>query len=280
MKGLITKKQPTLFVVRVEGNEYFCTARGNLKKNGLFVGDYVEFDEKEKIINSILPRKNCIIRPPLANLDKMFIVIAEKPKADFELVDKLILFCITNSIEPVICVNKVDENPDFVDFVKKIYGEKFEIVSTSAKINVTESLKEQISGICAFAGQSAVGKSSLINSMFGKDFEAVGDFGKKVERGKQTTRLVTLYPFNDSFIADTAGFSSLDEKYLDIDYRELSRYYPDFYPYVNECKYQSCPHTHKGDCAVIDAVEKGKISKQRYENYLKLLSSKKNEKKY
>lgn len=280
MKGLITKKQPTVFVVMANGEEYFCSARGNLKKEGLFVGDFVEFDENEKIINTILPRKNCIIRPPLANLDKIFIVIAEKPKPDFELVDKLILFCITNNIQPVICVNKVDENIEFVDFVKKIYGESFEIVSTSAKINMTDQLKKHIKGICAFAGQSAVGKSSLINSMFGKEFELVGDFGKKVERGKQTTRIVTLYPFENSFIADTAGFSQLDERYLDIDYHELSRYYPDFYPYVNECKYQSCQHTHSKDCAVIQAVKDGKISKQRYENYLKLLSSKKNEKKY
>lgn len=281
MKGLITKKQPTLFVVRYGEKECFCTARGNLKKEGLFVGDFVDFDEEEKVINAVLPRKNCIIRPPLANLDKMFVVIAEKPKPDFELVDKLILFCITNNIQPVLCVNKVDENAEFVEFVKNIYGKSFDIVSTSAKINMTDALKEQIKGICAFAGQSAVGKSSLINSMFGKDFEAVGDFGKKVERGKQTTRLVTLYPFGkDSFIADTAGFSQLDERYLDIDYHELSRYYPDFYPYVNECKYQSCPHTHSGDCAVIKAVKEGKISKQRYENYLKLLASKKNEKKY
>lgn len=281
MKGLITKKQPTVFIVRANDQEYFCTARGNLKKEGLFVGDYVDFDENEKVINQILPRKNCIIRPPLANLDKIFIVIAEKPKTDFELVDKLILFCITNNIEPVICVNKIDENKDFVAFVQKVYGEKFEIVSTSAKKNMTEALKNQIRGICAFAGQSAVGKSSLINSMFGKDFEAVGDFGKKVERGKQTTRLVTLYPFGENnFIADTAGFSQLDEKYLDIDYHELSRYYPDFYPYVNQCKYQSCPHTHSADCAVIKAVKEGKISRQRYENYLKLLASKKNEKKY
>ena len=101
MKGLITKKQPTVFIVRANDQEYFCTARGNLKKEGLFVGDYVDFDENEKVINQILPRKNCIIRPPLANLDKIFIVIAEKPKADFELVDKLIIFvkrfvCLSN----------------------------------------------------------------------------------------------------------------------------------------------------------------------------------------
>ncbi len=280
MKGLVTKKQPTLFVVRAEEKEYFCQARGNLKKQGIFVGDYVEFDEENKIIEKILPRKNCIIRPPLANLDKMFIVICAKPKPDFELVDKLLLFCITNDIKPVLCVNKVDDDKGFAEVVKDIYKNNFEIVLTSAKINMTQSLKDKIEGICAFAGQSAVGKSSLINSIFGQDYETIGDFGKKVERGKQTTRLVTLYPIGKSYIADTAGFSQLDEKYLDIDYHELSRYYPDFYPYVNECKYQTCEHTSLKDCSVLKAVNEGKISKNRYQNYLKLLSSKKNEKKY
>lgn len=280
MKGLVTKKQPTLFVVRNNEKEYFCQARGNLKKQGIFVGDYVEFDEKKQIIEKILPRKNCIIRPPLANLDKMFIVISSKPKTDFELVDKLILFCITNDIKPVLCINKVDESKTFADEVKNIYKNNFEIVCTSAKMNMTQQLKDKIKGICAFAGQSAVGKSSLINSIFEKSFEEVGDFGKKVERGKQTTRLVTLYPFGDSYIADTAGFSQLDEKYLDVDYRELSRYYPDFYPFVNECKYQTCEHTSPKDCAVMKALSEGKISKNRYQNYLKLLASKKSEKRY
>lgn len=280
MNGLVTKKQSTLFVVRCDKQEFYCSARGNLKQQGVFVGDYVDFDENNKIIEKILPRKNCIIRPPLANLDRMFIVICAKPKPDFELVDKLILFCTTNNIKPIICVNKVDDNPDFAKTVEDIYKNNFEIIFTSAKMNKTEDLKKQIKGICAFAGQSAVGKSSLINSIFGKEFEKIGDFGKKVERGKQTTRIVTLYPFGDSFIADTAGFSQLDEKYLDIDYHELSRYYPDFYPYVNECKYQTCEHAHAKDCAVIKAVNEGKISKNRYQNYLKLLSSKKSEKKY
>lgn len=280
MIGLITKKLPTLFVVRSGEEEFSCQARGNLKKQGIFVGDKVEFNKDEKIIEKILPRKNCIIRPPLANLDKMFIVISPRPKPDFELVDKLLLFCSTNKIQPVLCINKIDEDETFADYVKQIYQNNFEIILCSAKMNLTDSLKGQIKGVCAFAGQSAVGKSSLINAIFGKEFEEIGDFGKKVERGKQTTRLVTLYPFEDSFIADTAGFSQLDERLLDIDYQELSRYYPDFYPYVNECKYQSCLHTHDKDCAVIKAVKEGKIPKIRYENYLKLLASKKNEKRY
>lgn len=281
MTGLIIKKQPTVFVVSAFGQEYLCQARGNLKKNGIFVGDRVEFSENEKIIEKILPRKNCLIRPPLANLDKMFIVLATKPKPDYELVDKLLLFCRLNNIFPVLCVNKVDEDKETEKFVRETYKNHFDIISCSAKINLIDVLKDKIQGICAFAGQSAVGKSSLINSIFGKNLEEIGDFGKKVERGKQTTRLVTLYSLgNENFIADTAGFSQLDERLLDADERELSRYYPDFYPYINECKYSTCEHTTKGNCKVIDAVEKGLISKSRYQNYLKLLAKKKLEKKY
>lgn len=281
MTGLIIKKQPTVFVVSAFGQEYLCQARGNLKKNGIFVGDRVEFSENEKIIEKILPRKNCLIRPPLANLDKMFIVLATKPKPDYELVDKLLLFCRLNNIFPVLCVNKVDEDKETEKFVQETYKNHFDIISCSAKINLIDVLKDKIQGICAFAGQSAVGKSSLINSIFGKNLEEIGDFGKKVERGKQTTRLVTLYSLgNEDFIADTAGFSQLDERLLDADERELSRYYPDFYPYINECKYSTCEHTTKGNCKVINAVEKGLISKSRYQNYLKLLAKKKLEKKY
>lgn len=281
MTGLIIKKQPTVFVVSAFGKEYLCQARGNLKKDGIFVGDRVEFSESEKIIEKILPRKNCLIRPPLANLDKMFIVLATKPKPDYELVDKLLLFCRLNNISPILCVNKVDEDKETEKFVRETYKNHFDIISCSAKINLIDVLKDKIQGVCAFAGQSAVGKSSLINSIFGKNLEEIGDFGKKVERGKQTTRLVTLYSLgNENFIADTAGFSQLDERLLDADTRELSRYYPDFYPYINECKYSTCEHTTKGNCKVIDAVEKGLISKSRYENYLKLLAKKKLEKKY
>lgn len=280
MKGIVVKKLPTLFVVKCEKGEFSCQGRGLLKGKGIFVGDKVEFDENNLIIEKILPRKNCIIRPPLANLDKMFIVICAIPKPDLYLVDKLLLFCKLNGIEGIICVNKTDEDIAVAQKIKEIYGKYYKVLTCSAKANNTSEITQEIKGICAFAGQSAVGKSSLINSIFGKDFEEIGELGKRVERGKQTTRLVTLYPFEDSFIADTAGFSQLDEALLSIDERELSRYYPDFFPFINECKYSSCEHKSGSDCAVIKAVRDGKIARERYENYLKLLAAKKSERKY
>lgn len=280
MRGLVVKKQSTLFEIFSNREKVLCSARGNLKDKGIFVGDDVEFDEKELVITKILDRKNILIRPPMANLDKMIIVISPKPKPDFYLVDKLVLFCVINNIKPVICINKSDLDEKFEIEVKKIYSKSFEIVTCSAKLNMTKSLQSKIEGVCAFAGQSAVGKSSLINSIFGSNLEQIGDFGKKIERGKQTTRVVTLYPFENGFIADTAGFSQLDERLIDLDYRELSRYYPDFYPYINQCKYQTCEHTVDKDCSLIKAVKDGRVSEVRYENYLKLLQAKKVEKKY
>lgn len=280
MIGLIVKKQPTLFEIYFDGKIYSCQARGNLKKEGLFVGDRVEFDDKNLVIEKILPRKNKLIRPPMANLDKMFITIAHKPEPDLYLVDKLLLFCRLNNIKPIICVNKIDENQSLLNNIKEIYQNNFEIIGCSAKLNLTEDFKKQIEGVCAFAGQSAVGKSSLINSVFEKKLEEVGDLGKKIERGKQTTRVVTLYPCEHGLIADTAGFSQLDERLLDVDYKELGRYYSDFYPYINECKYQTCDHKNSIECKVKQAVKEGKISISRYENYLKLLEIKKNEVKY
>ena len=280
MIGLVVKKQSTLFEIISDRKRFSCHARGNLKGNGIFVGDRVEFDENNLVISKILKRKNLLIRPPMANLDKMFIVISPKPKPDFYLVDKLLLFCVVNDIKPIICINKNELDEKFQEQVKEMYAKSFEIVVSSAKLDMTDELQSKIDGICAFAGQSAVGKSSLINSIFGKKLEEIGDFGKKIERGKQTTRVVTLYQCEKGFIADTAGFSQLDERLIDIDERELSRYYPDFYPYVNECKYQTCDHTNDKDCALIKAVKEGKVSENRYSNYLKLLSAKKNEKKY
>ena len=274
MKGLVTKKNADRFVVK-SGNETFdCSARGNLKKEGLFVGDKVNFLKKEKVITEILPRKNLLIRPPIANLDTLIIVIAPKPKPDLYLVDKLIIFCNLNDITPVLCLNKADQDKDFVQRIKLIYKDILKIVVTSATERNTEQLEACVKGICAFAGQSAVGKSSRINAIFDKEVEKIGAFSKKVERGKQTTRLVTLYELKAGFLADTAGFSKLDERLVDLQPLEIARYYPEMVKYIPECKFRTCAHKNSDNCAVIKAVREGKISQTRYNNYLKLLEYK------
>ena len=277
MQGIILTKNANVFTVLSDDRVFNLSPSGKTKKSGIFVGDYVDFDEN--IVN-VHKRKNCLIRPPLANLDKMFIVFAIVPKPDFVLIDKLIIYCKLNDIEPILVLNKNDiATKDFVDELEFDYKD-FKIIKVSAKNDDISLLSNEINGICAFAGQSAVGKSSLINSLFKTEKAEIGDLSKKIERGKQTTRIVNLYKYNNGFIADTAGFSMLDLTMVsDINERELASYYPDFMKGREKCKYRSCLHLG-GDCGVLRLVKSGEISKRRYNNYLKILQELKNKSKF
>ena len=279
MKGLVIKKNANLFTVEEFSSNiiYNLPASGKTKEFGVFVGDIVEFNET---ISKVLERKNLLIRPPLANLDTMFIVIAPSPKPDLILVDKLIVYCFVKGIVPIIIINKIDNASDsFVENIKNIYNKVVKVLCVSAKENVLSSLKENIKGVCAFAGQSAVGKSSLINSIFQTNKAKIGNLSSKIERGKQTTRMIELYKFGKGYIADTAGFSMLSlNVVLDISERELSTYYPDFLDARANCKYRSCLHENGNNCGVVESVKSGKISDVRYQNYIKILQEIKNNK--
>ena len=265
MKGLILKKNADKFTVEIGGQSLVMSAR-NLKKEGIFVGDRVECENG--VIERVLERKNILVRPPLANVDTMIIVVACLPKPDFLLVDKLLVFCVVKGIKPVLCINKSDLSESFVSEVKKIYSGVVDIVSISTLDESVMNLKKFVKGITALAGQSAVGKSSIINALLGKEIATIGDFSKKAMRGKQTTRLVELYDFGkNNYLADTAGFSKLSEELLIINESELKDYYPDFIKYAHMCKYKSCQHLSALDCGVAKAVKDGKVSKIRYENY-------------
>ena len=265
MSGLVLKKNADKFTVEMDGQTSIMLAR-NLKKEGIFVGDKVEC--QNGVIERVLERKNLLIRPPLANVDTMIIVVAFQPKPDFLLVDKLLVFCMVKGIIPILCVNKSDLSENFVSDVKKIYKNVVDIVSISTLDRSVMKLKKYIKGITALAGQSAVGKSSIINALLGEKLTQIGDFSKKVMRGKQTTRLVELYDLkNGNYLADTAGFSKLSEELLLINENELKDYYLDFIKYAHECKYKSCQHLSLKDCGIVKAVREGKISKTRYENY-------------
>lgn len=278
MKGIVLKKNANLFTIESGEKEYQIRPSGKTKTSGVFVGDYVEFDE---VITKVLPRKNLLIRPPLANLDKLFIVISPSPKPDFVLVDKLLIYCTLKAISPVLIINKYDiANSEFLERVTGVYGEFVKTIKVSAKNGDVREVEDEIDGICAMAGQSAVGKSSIINAIFQDELAKTSGLSKKIERGKQTTRLVSLYKLKGGYLADTAGFSMLDLSYIsDLEPRELSSYYPDFLQARAKCKFRSCLH-EGGECGVIEAVKKNKISLLRYENYLKILEELKNAKKY
>jgi len=278
MKGLVIKKNANLFSVECDGQIFHLSPSGKTKASGIYVGDYVEFEEN---ITKVLPRKNLLIRPPMANIDKLFIVLAPTPKPDFVLVDKMIIYCHLNDISPCIVVNKKDLcDEEFANKINEDYA-CYDVLFLSAKNESPEELENSIQGICALAGQSAVGKSSLINAIFKDETKTeTGTLSAKIERGKQTTRLVSLYKVGNGYLADTAGFSLLDLSFVsNLDKGELASYYPDFLKGREGCKYRSCLH-EGGDCGVIKLVRDGKISKRRYENYLKILQEMKNSKKY
>lgn len=278
--GLILKKQSSLFTVETDdGKTIEATAR-NLKKDGIFVGDRVMLDD-EMAIAKIEKRKNILIRPPVANIDKMFIVIAPVPKPDLLLVDKLLIFCTLNNIKPLLCINKADLDEKLCKNIEKIYKNIVKTIIFSSFDESVDVLKKEIKGVCVLAGQSAVGKSSIINALLKRNVAKVDTFSKKVQRGKQTTRTVELYNFGkNKNLADTAGFSKLDESLLELDERELKNYYPDFLKFAQGCKYTTCEHRGGGDCGVQEALKAGNISEVRYQNYLKLYENLKNIKRY
>ena len=197
------------------------------------------------------------------------------------MVDKILVYCYLNNITPILVINKIDiAKEEFLDRVYKAYSAYLKIIKVSAKNDYLEDIEDEIDGICALAGQSAVGKSSIINAIFKDNKTEIGSLSKKIERGKQTTRVVQLYKIGKGYLADTAGFSMLDLGMVsNIEKDELSAYYPDFLEARSHCKYRSCLH-ELGDCGIIKFVKEGKISKNRYENYIKLLNELKQIKKY
>ena len=269
MQGLVITKNANLFSIDDGKTIYKVYPSGKTKEEGVYVGDYVEFDES---ITKVLPRKNLLVRPPIANVDKMFITIAPLPKPDLMLVDKILIYCDIYGIKPYIVVAKYDLDENLYDKVRVIYGKYYNVIKVCALKKDTNELTSEIEGVCALAGQSASGKSSIINAIFDDhNLAQTGNLSRKIARGKQTTRIVNLYRLEKGYLADTAGFSYLDLSMVtDLEYQKLSSYYPDFLKARAGCKYRSCLHDH-GECGVIKYVEQGKISQTRYINYLKIL---------
>ena len=274
MTGQVFKKVADKFWVRVDDSTYICVARKNLKADGIFVGDRVLIDVNNNpaTIEKVEERKNIFIRPPLCNLDALVITIAFKPEPDFNIVDKLILFSLCYGVEPIIVVNKIDLDQSLCEYVKKVYGGVVKnIIFTNAKTGQgVEDLKNAIKGkLCAFAGQSAVGKSALVNSILKKHASLEGELSIKNQKGKNTTRHAEIFYEDGCLITDTAGFTSLDEKLLPIAYYELPYYYPDYVAVMEKCKYKSCVHINEPvcDCEVKRLVKTGKLDKDRYLRY-------------
>ena len=252
-----------------------CYPRGKLRRQGeIFIGDMVEVGcDKEGIIEGVKPRKSCLTRPYVANIDAVIIVIAPIPKPDFTLVDKLLIGSLEQGIEAFIVINKceLDGAQELYEFARSDYKGQAEIFLTSVdeNIGIDELCKRIGKMFVCMAGQSGVGKSSILNALLGEDKCAIGDISIKSARGRHTTRHVEI--FKSAYggqIADTCGFSMLEMPVIDPSV--LREYYPDFEPYAEKCKYRDCRHDCEEDCGVRRAVEEGKLSSGRYERYLKL----------
>lgn len=264
-------------VVTQEGETVKCYPRGKLKSNGaLFIGDIVNIAvDKEGIIESVEPRKTQLVRPYVSNMECIVIVLAPLPKPDMMLVDKLIIGAAENGIVPIICVNKADmEGADKVaEEVASDYKDEADIlvISTQTNQGIPEFMDKIKGKYVCLAGQSAVGKSSLINCILGSDKQLTGDLSKKGDRGKNTTRHIEIITLADGTkIADTCGFNKLELPLFEPS--RLSTYYAEFDEYADKCKFRGCNHYKESDCAVKRAVEEGKIAKSRYDRYIALFS--------
>lgn len=266
-----------------------CKLRANLKKQkeNVFVGDFVEIDEindnsKQAVISKLLPRKNYIPRPKVANIDKLIIVSAIKePDLDFEQLNRYISLAKYHNIQPILCFNKEDlaNNTDVVEKVFEIYEPLgFEIYFTSAKENIgIEDIEEIMkNNLCAFAGASGVGKTSLINAISCDFTLKTGAVSEKTKRGTHTTRHCEIIKIkiDDSYglLVDTPGFS-----YLNFDFilpKDIENLFPEIKKYSTECKFKDCLHINEIGCAVINNINN--INTSRYESYCKFVEEAKN----
>ena len=292
LPGKIIRGIAGFYYVHVAGNGiYECKAKGVFRKNKEkpLVGDDVLIDvlnaeEKTGNVSEILPRKNDLIRPAVANVDQALVIFAANhPKPNFNLLDRFLLMMGQKEIPTVICFNKIDlVTEEEKEQLKKIYentGHKIFFIS-AAKHQGIDVVKECLHGkTTTVAGPSGVGKSSLINLMQSDIKMETGSISEKIQRGKHTTRHSELITLDEcSYILDTPGFSSL--AVFDLEKEDIKWYYPEFEPLQDKCRFLGCNHIHEPACAVKDAVENGTISSVRYENYKLLFDECSNRKKY
>lgn len=298
MVGRIIEGVGGLYTVRCETdgevNLIQCRAKGIFRHEGIspLVGDIVRVDldagEDNAVIGEIFERENSLIRPPMANLDCVFVSLAAaKPMPMLDTVDKLVAILEHNDIEPVIVIGKCELDRERSGEIVEIYekaGYRAFALSCETGEGV-EEIREFISsrrGVMAMAGASGVGKSTLLNKLFPTLKLSTGGVSRKTERGRHTTRAVTLYEVGDgAFFADTPGFSMIDfERFNFFELEDLPLAFKEINERIGECRYTKCTHLKEEGCAIVEAVKRGEISKSRHESYVSLYEILKNKHKW
>lgn len=294
-RGRIIKGVGGLYQVQLpdQNTPVACRAKGAFRHENLtpLVGDIVslEFDPTgDAMISDIEERKNALIRPPLSNLDYMFVTLAAaKPQPVLETVDKLICILEHHHITPVIVVTKYDADPDYAEELHALYaGAGFDTFCTCSKDGYgVDALREYVKTRCegsisAFAGASGVGKSTLLNALFPALELQTSEISRKIERGRHTTRTVELFhmPGTESgYIADTPGFSMLDFARFNFFTKEdLPLTMREFSPHLGSCRFTKCSHTKEQGCAILEAVKRGEIAKSRHDSFVAIYDVLKN----
>ena len=277
-EGRILRSLSGFYDVQTPGGLITCRARGILRKagNSPLTGDLVEITvEKGKgMVERILPRKNHFIRPAVANVDALVVFAANvNPVTEPFLIDRVAAIAGDQNVDVYLCVNKCDLDPAY-DLVRIYEHAGFPVICTSAETGEgVQELRSLLEGkLTAFTGNSGVGKSSILNRLAPELKLETGEVSEKLGRGRHTTRHVELYRLGeDTYVADTPGFSSFDTDQMELILKENLQYaFPDFGSFIGKCRFDDCSHRKEPDCAVRAAVEAGGIEKSRYESYLKL----------
>ena len=279
MQGKIIGNISNTYKIKTEKKVYESYARGKFKKDEItpLVGDNVEItitDEEKNtaVIEKILPRKNELKRPKISNIDQIVFIISTKhPKPDLLMLDKQLAYVENLKIEPIIVINKMDLEENYKE-IKELYskiGYKVIITSAKQKMGIEDLQKELQNKISVFSGNSGVGKSSIINVLFGIEKTQEGEVSKKNKKGKNTTTDTKLYQLSENtYIADTPGFASFE--ITEIESSQLDKCFREFKNEIQNCEFVGCTHIKEQNCGIKKAIEQGKISKQRYERYCKI----------